>query len=349
MGKRFARLASWVAEPMRSASFLNREPTGGIPTKQHPNPGKSGMCAAHASQGKFYDHRSDVPGLDPLIMETDTTATTTTHYIHANNLLATINHEPSPITHWYHFDALGTTRQLTDASATITDHYTLDAWGNELVATGPTPNPFRYIGTFGYYADGESGLMLLGVRYYVSGTGALLTADPRRYGSNWYVYAGNNPVLITDRTGLDWSCFECCVKDLTSGKPFWLSSICYGLCPWLPPGPYTTPICNACKYGGGIAFGAATLFCMWWCNRVDDPPLPPCDGSCSNPCNITSCNSSCPGERSCEMCCGVLGLDGYPLDVCIARCRGKEPPPPPPPEYPYPSPLPGYPYVGGNR
>ena len=75
----------------------------------------------------IYDHRTGVPGLDPLIMETDTTATTTTHYIHAHSLLATINHEPSPITHWYHFDALGTTRQLTDASATITDHYTFDA------------------------------------------------------------------------------------------------------------------------------------------------------------------------------------------------------------------------------
>jgi hypothetical protein len=45
----------------------------------------------------IYDHRSGVPGLDPLIAETDTTATTTTHYIHANNLLAIINHEPSTI------------------------------------------------------------------------------------------------------------------------------------------------------------------------------------------------------------------------------------------------------------
>ena len=58
-----------------------------------------------------------------------------------------------------------------------------------------------YGGAFGYQSDGDSGLMLLGHRYYDASTGRFLSRDPVGDGSNWYVYCGNNPILNADPTG----------------------------------------------------------------------------------------------------------------------------------------------------
>ncbi|MCS6859558.1 MAG: RHS domain-containing protein, partial [Abditibacteriales bacterium] len=75
---------------------------------------------------------------------------------------------------YYHYDGLGSTRQLTDASQAVTDATSYDAWGNVLSSSGTTANPYKYVGSLGYYADADNGLMLLGARYYGSGLGRLV-------------------------------------------------------------------------------------------------------------------------------------------------------------------------------
>ncbi len=58
-------------------------------------------------------------------------------------------------------------------------------------------------GQYGYYTDRETGLVLMGHRYYDPGTGRFLTRDPLGYGGgmNLYGYADGNPVDEIDPDG----------------------------------------------------------------------------------------------------------------------------------------------------
>lgn len=110
-------------------------------------------------------------------------------------------------TYYYHCDGQGTTREMTDSMQRLTDAYAYNAWGEDLGQLRPSTdtakpvNPLRYVGKEGYYSD-DTGLMLLGARYYDPLIGRFITQDPSRDGMNWYAYAGNNPVNMIDPTGL---------------------------------------------------------------------------------------------------------------------------------------------------
>jgi RHS repeat-associated protein len=71
----------------------------------------------------------------------------------------------------------------------------------EASKTGNWSGPFGYAGGFGYQED-ETGLRLLGHRYYDPSTGRFLTRDPIKDGRNWYSYCENNPVMLIDADGL---------------------------------------------------------------------------------------------------------------------------------------------------
>jgi RHS repeat-associated protein len=76
-----------------------------------------------------------------------------------------------------------------------------DAFGNPVGSTGTWNGAFGYGGKYGYQSDADSGLMLLGHRYYDSSTGRFLSRDPVKDGRNWYTYAENNPVKFADPEG----------------------------------------------------------------------------------------------------------------------------------------------------
>lgn len=57
--------------------------------------------------------------------------------------------------HWYLSDDLGSTQGLINASETVTDTTTYEAFGNIRSSTGTTTQPFKYIGSLGYYTDDE--------------------------------------------------------------------------------------------------------------------------------------------------------------------------------------------------
>ena len=79
---------------------------------------------------------------DTVLMEKDGNGQTTAVY----------THEPGPFggliserrgnqSRYYHYDALGSTRQVTDATGQVTDTFTYDAFGGLVQRTGTTPVP----------------------------------------------------------------------------------------------------------------------------------------------------------------------------------------------------------------
>ena len=87
-----------------------------------------------------------------------------------------------------------TTNKLAD--------YSYTAWGEQQSVNETssfTNNPLRYCGE---YYDYESGMTYLRARYYDSNIKRFISEDPIKDGLNWYSYAGNNPVMFVDPSGL---------------------------------------------------------------------------------------------------------------------------------------------------
>lgn len=107
---------------------------------------------------------------------------------------------------YYHFDELGSTRLLTDATGSVTDEYVYDSYGSLISHTGTTfDNPYQWVGALGYYThyqDPDFGLVQMGFRFYDTETGRFTQQDPIGDGINWYAYAGGNPVGAVDPWGL---------------------------------------------------------------------------------------------------------------------------------------------------
>ena len=101
------------------------------------------------------------------------------------------------------YDNIGSTRGLLDASGTATDWYELDTFGRQMFASGPTPNPYRFGGAWGYITDTPgSGLLQLGARLYWPEVGRFVQQGPAGEGANRYAYADGNPLTGRDPEGL---------------------------------------------------------------------------------------------------------------------------------------------------
>jgi RHS repeat-associated protein len=102
-----------------------------------------------------------------------------------------------------HDDRLGTLGLETDANQATTATKAYDAFGMPISLTGSSASPFGFAGGYGYQEDSDSGLKLLGHRYYDPSTGRFLTRDPIKDGRNWYGYCDNNPQKWVDGSGLE--------------------------------------------------------------------------------------------------------------------------------------------------
>ena len=99
-------------------------------------------------------------------------------------------------------------------------------------SSGTHQGPFGYGGPYGYQTDPDTGLMLLGHRFYDPSVGRFLTRDPIKDGRNWYGYGGGwaNPVNSVDPDGL--MPFQADVVPTDEGLGWNDRSAPYG-CPWL--------------------------------------------------------------------------------------------------------------------
>jgi RHS repeat-associated protein len=106
---------------------------------------------------------------------------------------------------YYHHDALGSMRELTDAAETKTDEYLNTAWGVPVLATGPTENYCIWLGLWGYVFDPATGTFHVRERDYRPTIARWVCPDPERFidGPNLYWYSINRPLNALDPTGRD--------------------------------------------------------------------------------------------------------------------------------------------------
>ena len=105
---------------------------------------------------------------------------------------------------FYSYDGHGSVRQLTDATASITDTYTYDAFGILIDRTGTTPNDYLYAGE---QFDAHLGLYYLRARYLNQDSGRFFTLDSAA-GTQFdpvslhkYLYAAADPANLIDPSG----------------------------------------------------------------------------------------------------------------------------------------------------
>lgn len=110
------------------------------------------------------------------------------------------------VTDYFHYDALGSTLNLTHAGEVVEETYLYDAWGN-LLSSNTLQPAFLYIGELGYFSDWSSGELhdyYLRMRTYSPTISRFLSQDPLgiRTTLNLFTYADGNPITAIDPSGL---------------------------------------------------------------------------------------------------------------------------------------------------
>ncbi|MBX3268373.1 MAG: RHS repeat-associated core domain-containing protein [Acidobacteria bacterium] len=136
-------------------------------------------------------------------------------------------------------DHLGSPRVVTNADGEVIARRDFMPFGEDLGAgVGPRTENLKYsaFGTdrvrqrfTGYEKDGETGLDFAEARMYQNRHGRFTAPDPLLASAsaanpqtfNRYIYTGNNPVNITDPSGLTW-----CRTGLESGSVKWIEGAC---------------------------------------------------------------------------------------------------------------------------
>jgi len=142
---------------------------------------------------------------DAYLMETDDIHATSAVYTNEPEQFGQlISQRRQSTSSYYHFDAIGSTRELTDTAENVTDTNLFDAWGTSLTSTGMTEYSFRYVGQHGYYSDASSNSIYVRARNYCPDASRWLSRDPLGpfVGMNLYHYSQNRPVQLIDPSGL---------------------------------------------------------------------------------------------------------------------------------------------------
>jgi RHS repeat-associated protein len=106
---------------------------------------------------------------------------------------------------YFHTDAIGSVRMVTDANGAVVDHYDYLPFGEPWPASPTGQETRRFTAQ---EKDLETGLDYFGARYYASLNGRFTRADNSVFSNPadpqtlaLYVYAYNNPLRYTDPTG----------------------------------------------------------------------------------------------------------------------------------------------------
>jgi len=141
---------------------------------------------------------------DNLIETLNASGTEMASYTQTPTIDETLAELRSGTTDYYQADGLGSTTSLSGSSGTLANTYSYDSFGNLTASTGTVRNYFQYSGR---EFDTETGLYYDRARYYDPSSGRFISEDPIGFsgsGPNFYGYVANNPVVLTDPSGLTW-------------------------------------------------------------------------------------------------------------------------------------------------
>jgi RHS repeat-associated protein len=130
------------------------------------------------------------------------------------------------VVEYYHLDAVGSVRAVTDGHGQVVRRHDYFPFGEEYLATGSLDR-LRFTGKA---RDLETGLDYFGARYYASTLGRFTTVDPvldieqalvdpQRW--NRYAYVRNNPLRYTDPDGRAIETLWDVISLATSAKAVW--------------------------------------------------------------------------------------------------------------------------------
>ena len=139
-----------------------------------------------------------------VLLETDQTNTTQAVYTSSPGMYGDlVSQKRLLVPHYHVFDPLGSTDRLVSAAQAVTDTYIYKAFG-EIPLTGTTVNPFRYVGSLGYYFNRDTADFHISVRRYLAALGRFASADPTGLlaDADLFGYCGNSPMSSADPSGL---------------------------------------------------------------------------------------------------------------------------------------------------
>jgi RHS repeat-associated protein len=134
-----------------------------------------------------------------------------------------------PAVTYYHLDAIGSVRALTDGSGTVVIRHDYFPFGEDTQAM--TGDPLRFTSQ---EIDAESGLHYFQARQYRQIWGRFTTVDPGHVngsledpqGWNGYGYARNNPLKYVDHDGRRYSvCYESCKEMFDIEFDDWIAQL----------------------------------------------------------------------------------------------------------------------------
>ena len=132
---------------------------------------------------------------------------------------------------YYHGDHLGSSAYLTDEAGAITQTLNYLPYGEDWVDIHNSPNYLSRYKYNGKEKDPESGLHYYGARYYDSDISQWLSIDPMadKYPSlSPYNYCADNPVILVDPDGRNFSEFDENGNYLRTIKDNWWHNLLYG-------------------------------------------------------------------------------------------------------------------------
>jgi RHS repeat-associated protein len=128
-------------------------------------------------------------------------------YLYGNGRIAQVN-TGTPNTEYFLTDALGSVRQLTNATGAVTLAKAYDPYGVVNMSSGAGSSSYGYTGE----QQAPSGMVYLRARYYNPNVGRFLTRDTwggdanRPMSYNRWMYTYGNPVTWVDPTGMSPEC-----------------------------------------------------------------------------------------------------------------------------------------------
>ena len=175
-----------------------------------------------------------------LLEEIDNSGNVLARYTQGTGIDQPLTELRSGSSSYYQQDAIGSVTSLSNSSGVLANTYTYDSFGNLTASTGTVTNPFQYTGR---EFDAETGRYFYRARYFDQSIGRFISEDPVGFkgGINFYAYVLNNPINLSDPTGLKG---------------------CKGDCTKAPPLPSDSPKCDSY---GNETYGFVSLKCFCKC------------------------------------------------------------------------------------